>query len=80
MHANMHNRQSTVKPDVVTVGRSGLERIRETEMTFDLFAATTAAIVFIGPFVALAVAALAFGVDSRPGIDDRGPRRWMIGG
>jgi hypothetical protein len=49
-------------------------------MTSDFFAATTAAILFIGPFVALAIAALAFGVDSRPGIDDRGPRRWMVDG
>lgn len=49
-------------------------------MTSDFFAATTAVIVFIAPFVALAIAALAFGVDSRPGIDDRGPRRSMVGG
>jgi hypothetical protein len=49
-------------------------------MTLDLFAATTAVILFIGPFVAVAIAALALGVDSRPGIDDRGPRRWMVGG
>jgi hypothetical protein len=49
-------------------------------MTLDLLAATTAAVLFIGPFIALAIAALAFGVDSRPSIDDRGPRRWMPGG
>jgi len=49
-------------------------------MTLDLLAATMAVALFIGPFIALAIAALAFGVDSRPGIDDRGPRRWMVGG
>jgi hypothetical protein len=49
-------------------------------MTLDLFAATTAVILFIGALVALAIAARAFGVDSRPRIDDRGPRRWMAGG
>jgi len=49
-------------------------------MTLDLLAAITAAMLLIGPFVALAIAAVAFGVDSRPSIDDRGPRRWMVGG
>jgi hypothetical protein len=39
-----------------------------------------AAIVFIAPFVVLAVAALAFGADSRPTIDDRAPHRWVPGG
>jgi hypothetical protein len=50
------------------------------EMTVDVVSAATAAVLFIGPFVVLAVAALIFGVDSRPGIDDRGPHRWMPGG
>jgi hypothetical protein len=79
MHANMRIEQSTVKTHEVTEGKwTGKDQ--GAEMTLDLFAATTAGIVFIGPFVALAIAALAFGVDSRPGIDDRGPRRWMVGG
>jgi hypothetical protein len=38
-----------------------------------------AAIVCIAPFVILAFAAIAFGADSRPTIDDRGPYRWMPG-
>jgi hypothetical protein len=79
MHANMRIKQSTVKAHVVTQGKwTGKDQ--RTEMTLDLFAATAAVILFIGPFIALAIAALAFGVDSRPGIDDRGPRRWMVGG
>ena len=79
MRANMRIEQSTVKAHVVTQ-RKWTGKDQGTEMTLDLFAATTAVILFIGPFVALAIAALAFGVDSRPGIDDRGPRRWMVGG
>ena len=39
-----------------------------------------AAIVFVVPLVVLAIAALAYGVDSRPSIDERGPHRWMPGG
>ncbi len=79
MRANMHNRQSNVK---ATGGdhEKWTGKDQGTEMTLDLFATATAVILFIGPFVALAIAALAFGVDSRPGIDDRGPRRWMVGG
>jgi|RhiMetdeSRZDD1v2_1073273.scaffolds.fasta_scaffold68132_3 hypothetical protein len=79
MRANMRIRQSNVKATVVTK-RKWTGKDQGTEMTLDLFAATAAAILFIGPFVALAIAALAFGVDSRPTIDDRGPRRWMVGG
>jgi hypothetical protein len=45
----------------------------------DFLAAATAALIFIGPFVVLAVWAVIFGVDSRPGIDDSGPRRWTPG-
>jgi hypothetical protein len=41
--------------------------------------AILAAILFIVPFIAIAVAALAFGVDSRPSIDEGGPHRWMPG-
>jgi hypothetical protein len=49
-------------------------------MTNDLMAAVAAAMLFIGPFIVLAVAASAFGVDSRPGFDEPGPDRWMAGG
>ena len=50
------------------------------DMSVDLLSAAAAAFLVIGPFVALALASITFGVDSRPGIDDRGPRRWMPGG
>jgi hypothetical protein len=43
----------------------------------DILGPATAAFLFIGPFIVLGVAAVIFGVDSRPGIDDTGPRRWM---
>ncbi|HYH93615.1 MAG TPA: hypothetical protein VD763_10680 [Candidatus Saccharimonadales bacterium] len=43
-----------------------------------IVSAMTAIIVFIGPLVALAVAALRFGVDSRPRIDDRDQRPWLV--
>ncbi len=48
-------------------------------MSMDIGMAAMAAIVVIGPFVALAIAAFRFGVDSRPGIDDRDQRPWMVG-
>jgi len=79
MRANMRTRQSNVKATGVTE-RKWTGKDQATEMTLDLIAASTAAILFIGPFVGLAIAALAVGVDSRPTIDDRGPRRWMVGG
>jgi hypothetical protein len=41
--------------------------------------AIVAVALFVGPVIAVALAALAFGVDSRPSIDDRGPHRWMPG-
>ncbi len=41
--------------------------------------AIVAVVLFVGPVIALALAALAVGVDSRPTIDDRGPDRWMPG-
>jgi hypothetical protein len=61
------------------VSGSGLERTKGHEMTLDLFTATIAAVIFIGSFITLGIAALGYGVDSRPGIDDRGSRRWMPG-
>ena len=48
-------------------------------MTFDqVVAALAVAAFFIAPFVAFAAAALHFGVDSRPGIDDRDRRPWLV--
>ena len=41
--------------------------------------AIVAVLLFVVPFFALAVAALTYGVDSRPTIDDRGPHRWTPG-
>ena len=35
------------------------------------------AFLFFGPLIVFAFWAVTFGVDSRPGIDDTGPRRWM---
>ena len=43
----------------------------------DFLGVASVAFLFIGPLVVLAVAAILFGVDSRPGIDNNGPRRWM---
>jgi hypothetical protein len=43
----------------------------------DFLEVATVALLFFGPFIVLAAAAVIFGVDSRPGIDDSGPRRWM---
>ncbi len=41
-------------------------------------AALIVAAFFIAPFVAFAAAALRFGVDSRPGIDERDSRPWLV--
>jgi hypothetical protein len=43
----------------------------------DFFETVSGAFLFFVPFIVLAVGAVMFGVDSRPGIDDRGPHRWM---
>jgi hypothetical protein len=48
-------------------------------MTMDLGLAALAAIILTAPFAVLAVAAVRFGVDSRPGIGERDRRPWMIG-
>ena len=45
----------------------------------DIGSAVMTAIVLIVPFLALAIAALRFGVDSRPGIADRDRRPWLVG-
>jgi hypothetical protein len=49
------------------------------EMMPTTIQAIVAVVLFVGPFIALALAAVAFGVDSRPSVDDRGPHRWMPG-
>ena len=46
----------------------------------DFLGAAAAAFLFFAPIIVLAVWAVVFGVDSRPGIDDSGPRRWIPGG
>jgi hypothetical protein len=43
----------------------------------DFLGIAAPALLFIGPFIVVAIGAALFGVDSRPGIDDAGPRRWM---
>ena len=48
-------------------------------MNIDLAGAALAAAIVIGPFVALALAALGFGADSRPGIGDSDRRPWLVG-
>jgi hypothetical protein len=48
-------------------------------MTFDqVVAALAVAAIFITPLIAFAAAAVRFGVDSRPGIDDRDGRPWLV--
>jgi hypothetical protein len=47
-------------------------------MTIDLAMAALVATIFIGPFVALALAAIRFGVDSRPGVGDHDRRPWLV--
>ena len=41
---------------------------------------STVAAIIIVPFVVLALAALRYGADSRPGIDDRDQRPWLVPG
>ncbi len=48
-------------------------------MTIDLAMAALVATIFLGPFIALAVAAIRFGADSRPGIGDADRRPWLVG-
>jgi hypothetical protein len=78
MRANMASRQSNVNRTQIwtrQVDRKG----RANDMTIDVATTALAAIVFIGPLAALAAAAIRFGVDSRPGIDDRDQRPWLVG-
>ena len=71
--------QSTVKrkerPDTY---RTGMEWKGE-RMTIDLAVAALVATFFIGPFIALAVAAVRFGADSRPDVGDPDRRPWLVG-
>ena len=48
-------------------------------MTIDVAMAVLVATIFIGPFIALALAAVRFGVDSRPGVGDPDRRPWLAG-
>jgi hypothetical protein len=45
----------------------------------DLAMTALVATIFIGPLIALAIAALRFGVDSRPGVGDTDRRPWLVG-
>jgi hypothetical protein len=48
-------------------------------MSIDTIVAVLAAtVIIIGPFVALAAAALRSGADSRPGIGERDQRPWLV--
>jgi hypothetical protein len=47
-------------------------------MIDQVLAALAVAAIFIAPLVAFAAASLRFGVDSRPGIDDRDRRPWLV--
>jgi hypothetical protein len=47
-------------------------------MIDQIVAAVAVAALFIGPLVAFAAAALRFGVDSRPSLDDRDRRPWLV--
>jgi len=47
-------------------------------MTFDIVVGAGAALlIVVGLLVALSLAAIHFGVDSRPSIDDRDQRPWL---
>jgi hypothetical protein len=45
----------------------------------DVGMAVMTAVVVIVPFLALAVASVRFGVDSRPSIAERDRRPWLVG-
>jgi hypothetical protein len=48
-------------------------------MTIDVAMAALVATIFIGPLIALTIAAFRFGVDSRPGVGDNDRRPWLVG-
>jgi hypothetical protein len=57
----------------------GPERKGRKDMMIDqVVAALAVAAIFIAPLVIFAVAAIRFGVDSRPGIDDPDRRPWLV--
>ncbi len=75
MRVNMSPEQSTVNR-----GRStgaGKETV-DLPMIDALVAALAGAFVILAPLAALAYLALAFGVDTRPGIDDDDRRPWLV--
>lgn len=76
MPVNMRPLQSDVNAD----GPSGPEVAQKgtTIMVDTIAAALAVAAIFILPFVGLAVAAMRFGVDSRPTIADRDQRPWLV--
>lgn len=79
MPANVAPHQSNVNSDT-QIGLVRLDRKgRATDMTIDSAMVALAAIIFIGPLLALAVAAVRFGADSRPGVGDPDRRPWLIG-
>jgi hypothetical protein len=51
---------------------------RKDMMIDQVVAALAVAAIFIAPLVIFAVAAIRFGVDSRPDIDDRDRRPWLV--
>ena len=71
---------STVQCQGAKTNSTPLDRKgRAKDMTIDLVVAALAvAAIFIAPLVAFAIAALRFGVDSRPGIDERDRRPWLV--
>ena len=50
----------------------------KTMMIDQIATALAVAAIFIAPLAVLAVASLRWGVDSRPGIDDRDQRPWLV--
>jgi hypothetical protein len=78
MRVNVAPHQSNVNSNasdgLVRLDRKG----RATDMTIDSAMAALAAIIFIGPLLALAVAAVRFGADSRPGVGDPDRRPWLV--
>jgi hypothetical protein len=80
MQSNMEPYQSTVKTNPSPgSGPAGPKKGAPT--MFDQIAATLAvAAMIILPFVFLAIAAVRYGADSRPGIDDRDQRPWLVPG
>lgn len=47
-------------------------------MIDQVVAGLAVAVIFFAPLVVFAAAALRFGVDSRPGIDERDRRPWLV--